>query len=76
MAVFRSLAPNDGRRHGVRHVLFGTLPGRAIVIGIVLRIAVYLVERAARHGPRDSERHRYRGRPRAGDRRRLLSSSS
>ena len=42
MAVFRSLPPDDGRRYGVRHVLFGTLPGRAIVIGIVLRAAVYL----------------------------------
>src|SRR6195256_2001926 len=42
MAVFRSLQPNDGSRHGVRHVLLGTLPGRAIVIGTVLRVAVYL----------------------------------
>jgi sigma-B regulation protein RsbU (phosphoserine phosphatase) len=42
MAVFRSLQSNDGRRYGFRHVLFGTLPGRAIVIGIVLRVAVYI----------------------------------
>ena len=28
-------------RSGVRHALFGTLPGRAIVIGVALRLAVY-----------------------------------
>ncbi len=42
MAAFRALPPTAGRRHGVRHVLFDTLPGRAIVIGIVLRLAVYI----------------------------------
>jgi sigma-B regulation protein RsbU (phosphoserine phosphatase) len=42
MPVFRSLPPPAGRRYGVRHVLLGTLPGRAIVIGIVLRVAVYI----------------------------------
>src|SRR5215510_1990718 len=30
-------------RYGVRHALFGTLPGRAVVIGIATRLAVYLV---------------------------------
>ncbi len=29
-------------RSGVQHALFGTLPGRAIVIGIALRLVVYL----------------------------------
>ena len=43
MAAFRALPPAAGRRYGVRHVLFGTLPGRAIVIGIAVRLAVYLV---------------------------------
>src|SRR5215475_14690986 len=28
-------------RGGIRHALFGTLPGRAIVIGIAIRLAVY-----------------------------------
>src|SRR5256885_10802859 len=28
-------------RSGVQHALFGTLPGRAIVIGVVIRLAVY-----------------------------------
>jgi sigma-B regulation protein RsbU (phosphoserine phosphatase) len=42
MAAFRALPPTAGRRDGVRHVLFDTLPGRAIVIGIVLRLAVYI----------------------------------
>jgi phosphoserine phosphatase RsbU/P len=28
-------------RSGVQHALFGTLPGRAIVIGVALRLAVY-----------------------------------
>ena len=42
MAALRSLSPPTGRRDGVRHVLLGTLPGRAIVLGIVLRAAVYI----------------------------------
>jgi sigma-B regulation protein RsbU (phosphoserine phosphatase) len=42
MAAFRALPPAAGRRHGVRHALFGTLPGRAIVIGIAVRLAVYI----------------------------------
>ena len=29
-------------RSGIRHALFGTLPGRAIVIGVAIRLAVYL----------------------------------
>ena len=29
-------------RSGVRHALFGTLPGRAIVIGVAIRLAVYI----------------------------------
>src|SRR3954468_11243798 len=28
-------------RSGVQHALFGTLPGRAIVIGVAIRLAVY-----------------------------------
>jgi phosphoserine phosphatase RsbU/P len=34
-------------RSGVQHALFGTLPGRAIVIGVVIRLAVYAVGAAA-----------------------------
>ena len=30
-------------RYGVRRVLLGTLPGRAVVIGVAVRLAVYLV---------------------------------
>ncbi len=30
------------RRSGVTHALFGTLPGRAIVIGVAIRLAVYV----------------------------------
>ena len=30
-------------RSGVRHALFGTLPGRAIVIGVALRLVVYAI---------------------------------
>src|SRR5215471_15669155 len=30
-------------RSGVRHALFGTLPGRAIVIGVVIRLGVYAI---------------------------------
>jgi serine phosphatase RsbU (regulator of sigma subunit) len=30
-------------RYGVRHALFGTLPGRAVVIGVATRLAVYFV---------------------------------
>jgi len=30
-------------RHGVRHALFGTLPGRAVVIGVATRLVVYVV---------------------------------
>ena len=30
-------------RSGVQHALFGTLPGRAIVIGVAIRLAVYVV---------------------------------
>src|SRR3954469_16646633 len=30
-------------RSGVRHALFGTLPGRAIVIGVAIRLAVYVL---------------------------------
>jgi phosphoserine phosphatase RsbU/P len=30
-------------RSGVQHALFGTLPGRAIVIGVFIRLAVYAV---------------------------------
>jgi phosphoserine phosphatase RsbU/P len=41
MPAFRSLPSGTGRWDGVRHALFGTFPGRAIVIGIVLRVAVY-----------------------------------
>src|SRR5262245_17263612 len=33
-------------RSGVRHALFGTLPGRAIVIGVAIRLAVYLASLA------------------------------
>ena len=43
MPAFRALPSGAGRWDGVRHALFGTLPGRAIVIGIVLRLAVYAV---------------------------------
>ena len=41
MPALRSLPSGTGRLDGMRHALFGTLPGRAIVIGIVLRLAVY-----------------------------------
>ena len=30
-------------RSGVRHALFGTLPGRVVIIGIAIRLAVYVV---------------------------------
>ena len=30
-------------RSGVQHALFGTLPGRAIVIGVVIRLGVYAI---------------------------------
>ena len=30
-------------RSGVQHALFGTLPGRAIVIGVVIRLVVYAI---------------------------------
>ena len=43
MPAFRSLPSGASRLDNVRHALFGTLPGRAIVIGIVLRLAVYAV---------------------------------
>src|SRR5207248_3960026 len=35
--------PSRDRRRGVQYALLHTLPGRAIVIGLVARIAVYLV---------------------------------
>ena len=44
MPAFRSLPARPtgaSRWDGIRQALFGTLPGRAIVIGIVLRLAVY-----------------------------------
>jgi sigma-B regulation protein RsbU (phosphoserine phosphatase) len=41
MPALRSLSSGTGRWDGMRHALFGTLPGRAIVIGIVLRLGVY-----------------------------------
>ncbi len=43
MADLRPLPPAAGRFYGVRHALFSTLPGRAIVIGIAVRLAVDLV---------------------------------
>src|SRR5579871_5216932 len=43
MPAFRALPSGASRWDGVRHALFGTLPGRAIVIGIVLRVAVYAI---------------------------------
>jgi sigma-B regulation protein RsbU (phosphoserine phosphatase) len=43
MPAFRALPSGASRWDGVRHALFGTLPGRAIVIGIVLRVAVYTI---------------------------------
>src|SRR5262245_50278421 len=30
-------------QYGVRHALLGTLPGRAVVIGVAIRLAVYVV---------------------------------
>jgi sigma-B regulation protein RsbU (phosphoserine phosphatase) len=38
-------------RTGVRHALFGTLPGRAIVIGVGIRLAVYAAGVAAGRVP-------------------------
>src|SRR5215468_5575370 len=38
-------------RSGIRHVLFGTLPGRAIVIGVAIRLAVYAVGAALGNVP-------------------------
>ena len=38
-------------RSGVQHALFGTLPGRAIVIGIAIRLGVYAVGAALGHVP-------------------------
>src|SRR6185436_21030840 len=38
-----ALTPPGERRQGVRHALLRTLPGRAIVIGLVARLAVYIV---------------------------------
>src|SRR5262245_49436165 len=43
MPAFRELPSGASRWDGVRHAMLGTLPGRAIVIGIVLRLAVYAV---------------------------------
>src|SRR4249919_1647298 len=43
MPAFRELPSGASRWDSVRHALLGTLPGRAIVIGIVLRLAVYAV---------------------------------
>ena len=34
-------------RSGVRHALFGTLPGRVVIIGIAIRLAVYVIGRLA-----------------------------
>jgi sigma-B regulation protein RsbU (phosphoserine phosphatase) len=34
-------------RSGVQHALFGTLPGRAIVIGVAVRLVVYFISVAA-----------------------------
>src|SRR4051812_21030581 len=39
------------RARGVRHALFGTLPGRAIVIGVAIRLAVYAIEVSLGHVP-------------------------
>jgi len=36
-----ALTPSGDRRPGVQHALFHTLPGRAIVIGLVARLVVY-----------------------------------
>ncbi len=41
MPAFRELPSGASRWDNARHALFGTLPGRAIVIGIVLRLSVY-----------------------------------
>ena len=38
-----ALTPSGERRQGVRHALLRTLPGRAIVLGLVARLAVYIV---------------------------------
>ena len=46
MAVFRSLQPNDGRRHGVRQVLLGTLPGFVVQVAffaLMVKLAPALV---------------------------------
>ena len=34
-------------RSGVRHALFGTLPGRVVIIGVAIRLAVYVIGRLA-----------------------------
>jgi hypothetical protein len=41
MPAFRELPSGASRWDNARHALLGTLPGRAIVIGIVLRLSVY-----------------------------------
>jgi len=41
MPAFRELPSGASRWDEARHALFGTLPGRVIVIGVVLRVAVY-----------------------------------
>ena len=38
-----ALTPSGDRRQGVRHALLRTLPGRAIVLGLVARVVVYIV---------------------------------
>ena len=38
-----ALTPSGERRQGVRHALLRTLPGRAIVLGLVARLVVYIV---------------------------------
>ena len=38
-------------RSGVQHALFGTLPGRAIVIGVAIRLGVYAVGAALGNVP-------------------------
>jgi sigma-B regulation protein RsbU (phosphoserine phosphatase) len=41
MPAFQELPSGASRWDNARHALLGTLPGRAIVIGIVLRLSVY-----------------------------------
>ena len=44
-------APVLNRQQGMRRVLFGTLAGRAIVVGLAIKLLVVIVGAATAHAP-------------------------